>query len=87
MPGNPDPRLNLALTLEQAGQHDQAIETYQTALEVVPEHVPTLQALGSLYVRLGRKDAETKKLMETLAFRAESEQWRLWAREQLEKMR
>ena len=36
MPGHPDPRMNLALTLEQAGKTDEAIRTYKTALEVWP---------------------------------------------------
>jgi Flp pilus assembly protein TadD len=34
MPGHPDPRMNLALTLERAGQTEEAIRTYETALEV-----------------------------------------------------
>ena len=29
VPGHPDPRMNLALTLEQAGQVDEAIRTYR----------------------------------------------------------
>ncbi len=49
MPGHPDPRMNLALTLEQAGQVDEAIKAYQTALEVYPGHIPTLQALAKLH--------------------------------------
>jgi len=35
MPGHPDPRMNLALTLEQAGRTDETIQTYKTALEVL----------------------------------------------------
>jgi len=46
MPGHPDPRMNLALTLEQAGKTDEAIATYKTALEVWPGHVPTTQAVA-----------------------------------------
>ena len=38
MPGHPDLRMDLALTLEQAGKTDQAIQTYKTALEVWPGH-------------------------------------------------
>ena len=32
MPGHPDPRMNLALTLERAGRIDEALATYETAL-------------------------------------------------------
>ena len=34
MPGHPGPRMNLALTLERAGRIDEAMATYDTALEV-----------------------------------------------------
>ena len=51
LPGHPDPRLNLGLTLERAGRDLQAIERYRAALEVVPEHIPTIQALARLMVR------------------------------------
>ena len=40
MPGHPDPRLNLGLTLEQAGRLDGTLDLYATALEVHPDHVP-----------------------------------------------
>src|SRR5688572_20119405 len=45
MPGHPDPRMNLALTLERAGKIDEALCTYGTALEVYPGHMPTMQAM------------------------------------------
>src|SRR4030095_16586082 len=54
MPGHPDPRMNLALTLEQAGQTDEAIQTYRTALEVYPGHIATIQALARLEETSGR---------------------------------
>src|SRR5438552_2922038 len=34
LPGHPDPRMNLALTLERAGRTDDALATYATALEI-----------------------------------------------------
>ena len=49
MPGHPDPRQSLALVLEHAGHFAEAFTAYESALEVAPEHVPTMQA----YARLG----------------------------------
>jgi len=53
--------MNLALTLEQAGQTDQAIATYKTALEVWPGHIATVQALARLEVLSGRAGPNNSK--------------------------
>ena len=83
MPGHPDPRMNLALTLEQAGRTDEAIQTYKTALEVFPGHVPTEQALARIYVRSGTRSDELRPLLERIALQGESQAWRSWANSQL----
>ncbi len=79
MPGHPDPRLNLALTLEQAGKTDQAIQTYKTALEVWPGHIGTVQALARLEVTSGRRSPELAGWLDEVALRGETERWREWA--------
>ena len=66
MPGHPGPRMNLALTLEQAGRTDEAIQTYKTALEVFPGHVPTEQALAR-YVRSAATPEELDDLLSSIA--------------------
>ncbi|MEW6747310.1 MAG: tetratricopeptide repeat protein [Planctomycetota bacterium] len=83
MPGHPDPRLNLGLTLERAGRLDEALETYETALEVYSEHIATMQAIARLMVRNGRADERLPSLLQAIAERGESEEWRSWAREQI----
>lgn len=83
LPGHPDPRLNLALTLEIAGRTDDAISTYRTALEVYPEHIPTLQALTRLQVRSGKADADTVGQLAAISLQGETEHWRGWARLEL----
>jgi Flp pilus assembly protein TadD len=80
MPGHPDPRMNLALTLEQAGKTDEAIATYKTALEVWPGHVQTIQALAKLHVVSRREDPELPAWLDEIALRGETERWREWAR-------
>jgi len=81
MPGHPDPRLNLALVLETAGRTNEALATYATALEVYPGHIHTIQALARLQVRSGNTGSRTAALLDTIAMRGETEQWRTWARE------
>lgn len=80
MPGHPDPRLNLALTLEQAGKTDEAIATYKTALEVYPNQLQSTQALARLQLKSGKADHDTRALLEEVSMRGETEQWRQWAR-------
>jgi len=83
MPGHPDPRMNLALTLEQAGKTDQAIQTYKTALEVWPGHIATIQALARLEVSHGRKSVELLGWLDSVSVQGESAVWRDWARAEL----
>ena len=83
MPGHPDPRLNLALTLEEAGQLDEAIQTYETALAVYPGHVPTLQALARVSAAELPGEPRTRELLEQITLKGESPGWRDWARKRL----
>lgn len=79
LPGHPDPRMNLALTLEKAGKVDEALSTYATALEVYPEHIPTMQAMARLQLRSGKVDPTTAHMLGEIAMRGETERWREWA--------
>jgi predicted Zn-dependent protease len=81
MPGAPDPRMNLALTLEVAGRVEDALREYETALEVAPEHVPTMQAMARLLMECKRDDERLPALMESIAMRGATEAWREWARD------
>ena len=83
MPGHPDPRMNLAFTLERAGRIDDALATYATALEVYPNHLQTIQALARLQLRYDRDNDQTDDLLSEIALRGETDQWRTWARTQL----
>jgi Tfp pilus assembly protein PilF len=85
MPGHPDPRVNLALTLERAGRTDDALGAYAAALEAAPEHVPAMQGLARLQVRSGREDERTPRFISEIAMRGETPEWREWARRQMTK--
>jgi tetratricopeptide (TPR) repeat protein len=83
LPGHPDPRMNLALTMEKAGRTEEALTAYASALEVYEGHIPTIQALARLQLKSGRGDEKTRAMLEEIAFKGESEAWRTWARTQL----
>ena len=86
MPGHPDPRFNLAMTLEQAGQVDDALASYTAALEVYDGFLPAIQGLASLTLRSRREDERMRGWLEDIALRGEGA-WREWAYLQLTKMR
>jgi len=83
MPGHPDPRVNLALTLEKAGRVDEALSTYATALEVFPDYLPATQGMARLQLRHNRADSKTDDYLNQIAMRGENEEWRGWAKRQL----
>jgi tetratricopeptide (TPR) repeat protein len=80
LPGLPDPRMNLALTLERGGRTEDALATYATALEVYPDHLPTMEAMALLQVRAGKTDDRTPHMLSEIALRGEDDRWREWAR-------
>lgn len=83
MPGHPDPRFNLALTLENAGRTNEAIAMYDTALSVYPNHLQTTQALVRLQLKSGHPDGRTDELLKEVAMRGETEMWKDWAKRQM----
>jgi len=79
MPGHPDPRVNLAMTLEQAGKVDDAINAYDAALAVYDGYLPAMQGKARLQVVSGRTGKQTRALLDEIALRGD-ERWREWAR-------
>jgi Tfp pilus assembly protein PilF len=79
MPGHPDPRINLALTLERAGRVEDAMNNYAAALEVYPDHIGAMQGLVRLQVKHNHPDDGTRQRLQEVALRGESEPWRRWA--------
>jgi tetratricopeptide (TPR) repeat protein len=79
LPGLPEPRLNLALTLERAGRTGEALDTYRTALEAYPGHVQTMQAIARLQERTGKSDDRTGAYLREIAMRGTTPEWKQWA--------
>ncbi len=84
LPGNPDPRVNLALTLERAGRLDEAFKTYETALEVAPEDLSAIEGLASLAVRTRRDEPRLHGWLEQIALDSTDLAWASWARTRMQ---
>jgi tetratricopeptide (TPR) repeat protein len=85
LPGNPDPRVNLAITLEQAGRSDEAFKSYEAALEVAPEYLPAIEGAAALAVRTGRTEPRLRAWLEAIALGSPEPFWNAWARARVEK--
>ncbi len=81
LPDSPDPRINLALVMEQAGRTDEALRAYETALEVVPECVAAMQGAAALCLRGNLADQRLDPWLERIALAGENADWRAWALE------
>jgi len=87
MPGSPDPRLNLGLTFEKAGLYERAFTAYDAALEAWPSHIRTIEAIARLTLRTGRTNDRLPGLLEDIALRGETSNWRSWAKEQMSRLK
>ena len=79
MPGHPDPRLNLGITLERAGRGDDAIAAYTAALEVYPDYLPAIQGMARHSVRFGLSDERLNGWLREIVMRSTDPKWREWA--------
>lgn len=86
LPGHPDPRMNLAYTLELAGKNAEALDTYRAALDLQPGHIATIQAMTRLQITSNIRDEKTTQHLETIALQGETDDWRDWARLELAKL-
>lgn len=85
LPGQPEPRVNLALALHQGGKAQDAIAAARTALEVKPGNLPAVQTLAWIQVREHLTDETTKEHLAVIAQRGTAP-WRTWAQRQQERM-
>jgi len=71
--------LLVVLTIERAGQTDQAIQAYEAAPEVYPDFLPAIQGLASLVVGSDPSDPRIDGWLEQIALRSAEGPWREWA--------
>ncbi len=79
MPGHPDPRVNLALVLDEVGRTEEALASYAAALEVFPGCVPAIQGLALTTLRTGRDHPKLNEWLDTISLQGETPAWREWA--------
>jgi len=82
LPGNPEPRVNLAIALERGGKHGDAIEAAKAALEVAPGNLAAMQAIAYVQVREGITDGALPGYLHAIAQRGDPA-WSGWARNRL----
>jgi len=83
MPGHPDPRINLALVMEEAGRTEDARAAYESALEVWPEYVPAMQGLASIAVLEAKEEPRLRGWLDRIALEGDDQAWRQWARDRM----
>ncbi len=83
LPDSPDPRINLALCMERAGRTSDALQAYDSALEVAPESLAAMQGAAALSARGGRSEPRLHEWLTAVSLRGDSSEWREWARGRL----
>lgn len=79
LPGNPEPRVNMAIALERGGKHVEAIEAAKTALEVAPGNLAAMQTIALVQVREGMQDTATPGLLAQIRQRSDDAKWTNWS--------
>jgi tetratricopeptide (TPR) repeat protein len=87
LPGHPEPRVNLAITLDRGGKHTDAIDAARTALEVRPGNLPAIQTLSYIQVNQGLTDERTMANLDSIVSRTMDPLWRSWAERQRDSLR
>jgi Tfp pilus assembly protein PilF len=82
MPGNPEPRVNLSIVLDQGGKHRDALDAARSALEVSPGDLAAMQAMALIQVRESMLDEQTLVYLDGIIQRSDDRLWVEWAREQ-----
>jgi cytochrome c-type biogenesis protein CcmH/NrfG len=82
MPGDPDPRINLAKVFAKAGRVDDALGAYASAHKVYPNHLHATERMIRLQSRSGRTNDHILAMLDEVALRGEDQHWMDWARVQ-----
>jgi tetratricopeptide (TPR) repeat protein len=80
LPGHPEPRTNLAITLERGGKHQEAMDAARAALEIRAGDLEAMECLALIQVREGVADATTLSYLDAIIQRAADLTWNAWAK-------
>ncbi len=87
MPGQDDPRVNLAITLERAGFVDDAINELISARETSKHSLEIAQPLAWMQLRYDKTNQDTPEMLRLIAIRSIDAQWQAWAIDSLSRMK
>jgi tetratricopeptide (TPR) repeat protein len=76
--GPVEPCYNLGLVLEAGGKHAAALEAYERGLARRHDHLPTMENLCRVRIRLGRGDSRTLQLVRACLAREGRPEWVSW---------
>ena len=76
---SPGVRVDQPPCSRQAGRVDDAIEAYETALQVRPSYLRAVQGIACLVLRSARSDERVGAWLEDIAMRSDDAAWRDWA--------
>jgi len=82
LPGDPDPRINLALALYRGGNVSGALESVTNALASAPDHLPALQTAAWIAVTEDRAPEALTQWLDRIAQHGTTRAWRRWARDE-----
>jgi Flp pilus assembly protein TadD len=77
-PADFEPHYNLGLLFESLGYHDQAIDAYESALRLAPDHLHVMENLARVYIRAERNLERARLLVSRALEREFRPQWRQW---------
>ncbi len=86
MPRQPQPHNNLGLVLESAIRFKEAEQSFTQAHELDPQNPEYAGNLARLRLRLGKRDEETRKLLEIVVLSDSRADWIDWARFNLSRL-
>jgi tetratricopeptide (TPR) repeat protein len=79
LPNHAEPRNNLGLVLEEAGQLDRAVASYREAIAFDPDNIQYRANLARALVRRGDRTDEVRALLDRLIEQETRGEWRAWA--------
>jgi len=86
MPKHAEPRNNLGLVREQAGDLDLAVEHYREAVSLAPDTVEYQANLARALIRRGDRTDEVRTLLQRIVETDTRPDWLIWAKSQLDRM-
>ena len=86
LPDHAEPRNNLGLVLEQAGELDRSVEAYRQAVALDEERIVYRANLVRALIRRGDRTDEVRSLLKQVLKEDLRSEWLIWARHQLQRL-